>query len=270
MQGSLSYTVTAQTILSFRIHEGKLDGDVEKLAVKIHGDIVPKATLMATLGDQTDKSKSLLVYAMPLLPGKSGLETLAFGPTLEDENIAKHINFTTHLARYFAGNWLNPQKVTPDQLEKSREDIERKLAILQKDERFEYLRDAIDEIRGPQALRRCSGNMNAGGWSDYTCRVTTEGAFWSEFWKVTGVEDPEVRNEIKRNTETACKLGLILRFAFTKTLDGKPLDILSPRPSRYLYEWLKNSSWSDLVLRESDRPLVQKETQDEARKPGSP
>ncbi|CAJ2500753.1 Uu.00g036060.m01.CDS01 [Anthostomella pinea] len=207
-------------------------------------------------------------------------------------------------AVYFAKNWLNPQTVDPESLQKSWADLGNKLAILEKDERFDYLRNIVAELRGsrgvlllyssrhPQVLnhrdlsgtnilldqdthaisgiidwsladiqpfgmelrvlRQFSGNMNGNGWSDYACREATDGAFWAEFWKVTGIEDPQVRETTKRNAETACKLGVILQFAFKSTLDGKQTDVLSPKPSSFLKEWLKYPSWSDLVLREED------------------
>ncbi|KAI1329489.1 hypothetical protein F5Y16DRAFT_409178 [Xylariaceae sp. FL0255] len=314
MQGSLSYTVVATTILSFRIPEAKLGGDIENLAKQIHGDIVPEAVLKGKIGEEKDDKKTLLVYAMPYLSGRSCLETLAYGPKLEQGALLKHTNYVTHLARYFARNWLNPQTVDEALLKKQQIDIFRKLEILDKNERFAYLQNTLAELRGPRgipllfsssypqvvthgdlsgtnilldedtlsisgiidwslvsvqpfgmeywALRRTSGSMNGDGWSDYLCRDITDTAFWHEFWKTTGVENLQSREEIKRNTEMACKLGLIMQFAFTKTLDGKPLDTPAIRPARYLSEWLRYPSWSDCVLRKDDQ-AAQTELADE-------
>ncbi|KAI1334199.1 hypothetical protein F5Y15DRAFT_429576 [Xylariaceae sp. FL0016] len=311
MQGSLSYTLLASTIISFRVPEAKLGSDVEKLARKIHGAVVPEATFRGKLEARNEENKPLYIYTMPFLRGQTCLETTPFVPQLSEEQIAKHINYVQLLARFFARNWLNPQKVDAKELQLPRDDIKHKLTLLENDERFAYMDHAIKDRRGPRgidllfseaypqvlthgdfsgtnilldgddhsitglidwslagikpfgmelfALRSTSGNMNGNGYSDYTCRDITDGAFWDEFWKVTKVEDNKARETIKTHAELACKMGLILAYAFTKTLDGKALDVLDSRPTRFLYEWLKRPRWSDIVLRETDRPTPSNE-----------
>ncbi|KAK8091693.1 hypothetical protein PG997_002054 [Apiospora hydei] len=101
MQGSLSYTVvaTTETIISFRVPEGKLSNEHESLAKYIHGDLVPQSVYHGKLGDEKDDKKNLLIYTMPYLQGKSYLEVATFGPGLSDTVLEKHVNYIRHLAR---------------------------------------------------------------------------------------------------------------------------------------------------------------------------
>ncbi|CAJ2509508.1 Uu.00g145340.m01.CDS01 [Anthostomella pinea] len=98
------------------------------------------------------------------------------------------------------------------------------------------------------ALRQLSGKMTSEGWSDMICRARTDEAFWTEFWSITSIEDPAQRIKIKEQAELVAKLGLIIRYAIQKTLDGIPLDKLATRPARYLASWLTTPNWSSMLL----------------------
>lgn len=106
------------------------------------------------------------------------------------------------------------------------------------------------------ALRRAGGNMTADGWSDFSCRNVAELAFWDEFFKIANIKDPDRRTAVRRQAELAGKLGLILRFAFNKTIGGEVLDTLASKPSRFLSEFLKNQNWSQIVLRPDDEKAL--------------
>ncbi|KAI0469967.1 hypothetical protein GGR56DRAFT_684215 [Xylariaceae sp. FL0804] len=310
MQGSLSYTVIATTaiterIVSFRVPEARLAGPVDELAHDIHGDLVPKSTYHATIGEgEADgKSQPLLVYSMPLLPGKSCVEALDLDLDPDEAGVQKHINLAKHLARYFARSWLRPQKPDTANLQETREFVLKKLSLLDEEPRFAYLKSTLAELRGDKgvkllfspeysqvlnhgdlsqtnllidedtatitgiidwsrgkvepfgielpALRMLFGTMTSEGWSDFSCRSRIDEAFWSEFWSVTGIEDPAKRSQLRSTAELAGKLGLILKYAFQKTLDGVPLDKLATRPARYMEAWLGAPKWSSLILRGS-------------------
>lgn len=96
------------------------------------------------------------------------------------------------------------------------------------------------------ALRRTSGIMSGAGWHDYCSREVSESAFWEEFWNVTGIKEDQERSGIQRRSILASKLGLIIEFAFFRTLDGKPLDGVVEKPARYLREWL-GAPWSHVL-----------------------
>lgn len=101
MQGSLSYTVVAtiETIVSFRVPEAKLGGEVDKLAHKIHGDLAPEATCHGTIVGDSPDGQPLMVCTMPLLPGKSLLEIISAKAELDEAALKKQLTFVTHLAQ---------------------------------------------------------------------------------------------------------------------------------------------------------------------------
>lgn len=96
------------------------------------------------------------------------------------------------------------------------------------------------------ALRRMSGVMSGPGWHDYCSREVSESAFCEKFWHATGIKKDKERQYIQHHSLLACKLGLIMDFAFSRTLDGKPLDDVVKKPARYLREWL-GAPWSQVL-----------------------
>ncbi|KAH9908493.1 hypothetical protein F4778DRAFT_717401 [Xylariomycetidae sp. FL2044] len=107
------------------------------------------------------------------------------------------------------------------------------------------------------SVRRLNGNANERGWTDYTDRGRFEAHFWDEFWKATGIDSPEERANLKRSTILAGKLGVMLDFAFFRTLSGTVLDGVVPEPCDYLKGFLENPSWDQLVFwaeKKDDKP----------------
>ncbi|KAK7909101.1 hypothetical protein PG985_014979 [Apiospora marii] len=106
------------------------------------------------------------------------------------------------------------------------------------------------------APRRMSGVMSGAGWHDYCSREVSDSAFWDEFWHATGIKEDQERSDIKRHSLLASKLGWIMKFAFFKTLDGKPLGVRG-KPTRYLSEWF-GAGWSQV------RPVTEPAAEDAA------
>ncbi|KAK7954182.1 hypothetical protein PG988_014876 [Apiospora saccharicola] len=159
MQGSLSYTVVAakadsKTIVSFRTPQSRLNGPIEKVAQRIHGNHVPVATFHGRVPNKTTyHDRPLRVYSMPCLEGKPYLEAVYFGPRNQSQDIGKQINFIKDLAnRYFARCWDQPQELDPEQLETKRRSISRKLSLLENAPGFEFLKNTVVQLRGPQGL----------------------------------------------------------------------------------------------------------------------
>ncbi|KAK7934847.1 hypothetical protein PG985_000342 [Apiospora marii] len=158
MQGSLSYTVVAakadsKTIVSFRIPQSKLNGPIEKVAQKIHGEHVPVATYHGTVPSKpTYLERHLRVYSMPCLEGKPYLEAVYFGTQNHSQDVEKQTNFVKDLAKYFARCWNHPQVLDPEQLETKRKSITQKLSLLEDAPGFEFLQNTLAELRGPQGL----------------------------------------------------------------------------------------------------------------------
>ncbi|KAK8076295.1 hypothetical protein PG994_003567 [Apiospora phragmitis] len=256
MQGSLSYTViaTTETVVSFRVPEAKLGNEYESLAKYIHGDLVPQSAYHGRLGDEKDDKRSLLIYTMPYLPGKSYLEVQPFGPELTDVALEKHVNYIRHLARRSwkakAGYLTCSARGYPQVL--SHMDLS-ETNVLVDEESFD-ISGVIDWSQASVqpfgfelwALRRMLGVMSGPGWHDYSSRGVSESAFWDEFWHATGINDDKQRNYIQRQSLLASKLGVVMDFAFSRTLDGRPLDVVMDKPARYLREWL-GASWLQIL-----------------------
>ncbi|KAK8040767.1 hypothetical protein PG994_013774 [Apiospora phragmitis] len=308
MQGSLSYTVvaTTKTIISFRIPENKLGGEMDKAAQEIHGSLVPLATYHGPAPNTESKNGRLEIYTMPCLEGKTYLEAALLGPQRRDQEVARHTQFSQDLARYFARCWNNPRPLDPSRLKEQCDAISEKLSLLEGAPGFEFLGGSIVQLRGSQglnylyseawphvvthgdfsetnilvdpetlvisglidwslakiapfglelsALRRMSGFMSGDGWSDRPFRPQTEAAFWAEFWKCTKIEETKERERVRKMAELSCKLGVILRYAFCKTLDGVVLNQLAPKPARYLRSWLGHKAWNDLIIKDIPQP----------------
>ncbi|KAI0477188.1 hypothetical protein GGR56DRAFT_636203 [Xylariaceae sp. FL0804] len=159
MQGSLSYTViatvTTETIVSFRVPEQKLGGDIDKLARKIHGNVVPEATYHGDVGSTEEASTGLLtVCTMPYLPGKSYLEVMSPWPDLDESQLKKQLNFNRHLARYFARAWLNPQPVSASKLQEQQDFVLKKLALLEQHSMFDYMKPLLARLRGKDGVAK--------------------------------------------------------------------------------------------------------------------
>ncbi|KAK8855419.1 aminoglycoside phosphotransferase protein [Apiospora arundinis] len=154
LQGSLSYTVvvTTEKIVSFRVSEQGLGGELDRLAAEIHGDLAPEATNYGMIGNGEEEAKdagqSLHVVSMPYLPGKAYYE-VNWNMPLEDKGALKRqLNFNIHLARYFARVWKNPQPVAESELQAQRVFLLGKLAILKQKPQFDYLKPHLDELEG--------------------------------------------------------------------------------------------------------------------------
>ncbi|KAJ5587406.1 uncharacterized protein N7459_003171 [Penicillium hispanicum] len=74
-----------------------------------------------------------------------------------------------------------------------------------------------------------TGYMSLSGWYNYTCRPRLWGAFWTEFWTVSGIEDDGGlrRENVRSMAEKAANIGAILRYAFDRNADGGPSEVLS-------------------------------------------
>ncbi|KAK7966300.1 uncharacterized protein PG986_000577 [Apiospora aurea] len=157
MQGSLSYTVVAvrsgrKIIVSFRMPGSKLGGRIEKAVQNVHGKLVPVATFRGTVSSQTAYYEPLKVYSMPCLEGKPYLEAVYFGPQERRHDIIKHTVFIKDLAKYFARCWTQPQAVDLRQLETKRKSISQKLSLLEDARGYEFLRNTLTQLRGPQGI----------------------------------------------------------------------------------------------------------------------
>ncbi|KAK8034273.1 hypothetical protein PG993_009268 [Apiospora rasikravindrae] len=153
LQGSLSYTVvvTTETIVSFRVPEQGLGGVLDQLAATIHGDVVPEATSHGMIGnsqDEENEDQPLHVVSMPYIPGKAYYEVDSKVPVLDAAALERQLTFNTHLARYFARAWKNPQPVAESELQEQREFMLGKMAILKKKPQFDYLKPRLDELEG--------------------------------------------------------------------------------------------------------------------------
>lgn len=117
--GSMSYTVVCRgcpgpdenMIVSLRETEAKLDEQMMQLAMDIHGQIVPKATLH---GPVQGAEPPLFIYTMPHLRGTSYFDILPCQVDMYPTEEARHTVFIQHLARYFARCWSNPQVAEPE------------------------------------------------------------------------------------------------------------------------------------------------------------
>jgi hypothetical protein len=77
-----------------------------------------------------------------------------------------------------------------------------------------------------------TGCMDLSGWHDYACRPRLWAAFWAEFWTASGIEDDASRRgNIRTTAEAAAKIGAILRYAFDRTAEGRPAEVLSTSKS---------------------------------------
>ncbi|RYP57116.1 hypothetical protein DL769_009683 [Monosporascus sp. CRB-8-3] len=134
-QGQLSYTFVGATVvpkfvLSFRLEAGRIDPDVSRLAKEIHGDLVPDTEFCGHA--QTPDGKSLLVYKMPLLPGKDFWSIAGPDFHLDEGAVAKRKAMVKTLARYFARAYIKPQTVHPAVRRKDEEDALRRVTIMRK------------------------------------------------------------------------------------------------------------------------------------------
>ncbi|KAI0485127.1 hypothetical protein GGR56DRAFT_662920 [Xylariaceae sp. FL0804] len=149
MQGCFSYTViaTTETIVSFRTPDSKLGGTIDKIAHVIHGELAPEATYHGTVGYETPTGKPLMVCTMPKLPGDSLILHSNRDAELSDLALKKQLNFSLHLARYFARAWKNPQPVSEAKLEERRSHILKKLSIIEGLPQFAYLHPHIRQLQ---------------------------------------------------------------------------------------------------------------------------
>ncbi|KAI0484097.1 hypothetical protein GGR56DRAFT_612316 [Xylariaceae sp. FL0804] len=150
-QGSLSYTVigTTSVVISFRKDGSKLDAGMIKLAEEIHGKVAPGATYHGRIGESEASEPPLSVYTMPLLPGTSALNALAFSASMDEVEEAKHTRYVKDLAQYFARTWLHPQPVNLSALKTHEQIIRHKLGNLEESiASHDYLRETLAEVDG--------------------------------------------------------------------------------------------------------------------------
>ncbi|KAK8066789.1 hypothetical protein PG997_013536 [Apiospora hydei] len=247
MQGSLSYTVVAvragrKIIVSFRMPGSKLGGRIEKAAQNVHGKLVPVATFHGTVSSQTAYYEPL--KKLTLLEDARAYEFL--------RNTLTQLRGPQGIACLYSGSW--PQVVTHGDLSQTN--------ILVDPETLS-ITGLVDWSLATVApfglelstLRRMSGSMFSDGWTDHPFRPQTEAAFWTEFWRCTGIEDTHERERVRKMAELSCKLGVILRYAFCNTLGGVALDQVVPKPAQYLRSWLGHQAWSDLIIKDSPEPM---------------
>ncbi|KAH9907239.1 hypothetical protein F4778DRAFT_721139 [Xylariomycetidae sp. FL2044] len=163
IQGPSSYTVVTsssgvKTVVSFRIPEAKLHGDeTQALAREVHGDLCPEAVYHNDIGGETIGNRPLGVYTMPLLPGKNLVRVMttsarARPQLLDPEALRRQSNLVAHLARYFARAWRSAPFVDGAQASSERWSMLKKVAILDSQPQYAFLRPHLRELRGRDGI----------------------------------------------------------------------------------------------------------------------
>ncbi|KAF2966703.1 hypothetical protein GQX73_g6875 [Xylaria multiplex] len=84
-----------------------------------------------------------------------------------------------------------------------------------------------------------TGFVTRDGWHNYAYKQLLQGAFWEEFWLVSGIGGDH-QSGIKNLAQTAGQIGAVLRLAFWRNADGSPSEEVSISESRInqLMAWL--------------------------------